>query len=78
MEKIPTAKLFRETKLMDSSKPYTEEEIMIEFTKLHVKAALKLITTEATVETINKYSPEEQHIVNQDSILNAYPLENIK
>jgi hypothetical protein len=78
MEKIPTAKLFRETKLMDSSKPYTEEEIMIEFTKLHVEAALKLITTEATVETINKYSPEEQHIVNQDSILNSYPLEKIK
>jgi hypothetical protein len=49
-----------------------------EFAKLHVEAALKLITTEATVETINKYSPEEQHIVNQDSILNAYPLENIK
>jgi hypothetical protein len=36
MEKIPTAKLFRETKLMDSSKPYTEEEMMIEFAKLHI------------------------------------------
>ena len=49
MEKIPTAKLFRETKLMDSSKPYTEEEIMIEFTKLHVEAALKEASEKASV-----------------------------
>jgi hypothetical protein len=75
MEKIPTAEeFFNDIKYVT----YSTEEKLITFAKLHVEAALKLITTEATVETINKYSPEEQHIVNQDSILNAYPLENIK
>jgi hypothetical protein len=78
MEKIPTAEEFLKR---DKSGIFNEVDMaqaLIEFAKLHVEAALKLITTEATVETINKYSPEEQHIVNQDSILNAYPLENIK
>jgi hypothetical protein len=74
MEKIPTAKLFRETKLMDSSKPYTEEEIMIEFTKLHVEAALKEASEDVELETYGNFG----NSVNKDSILNAYPLENIK
>jgi hypothetical protein len=55
MEKIPTAKLFRETKLMDSSKPYTEEEIMIEFTKLHVEAALKEASEDVELETYGNF-----------------------
>jgi hypothetical protein len=74
MEKIPTAKLFRETKLMNSSKPYTEEEIMIEFTKLHVEAALKEASEDVELETYGNFG----NSVNKDSILNAYPLENIK
>jgi hypothetical protein len=74
MEKIPTAKLFRETKLMDSSKPYTEEEIMIEFTKIHVEAALKEASEDVELETYGNFG----NSVNKDSILNAYPLENIK
>ena len=81
MEKIPTAEEFMRTfttgKTEETPQEYVQD-MLIEFAKLHVEAALKLITTEATVETINKYSPEEHHIVNQDSILNAYPLENIK
>ena len=52
--------------------------MMIEFAKLHVEAALKFAAIEATIETINKYSPEEQHIVNHDSILNSYSRKNIK
>jgi hypothetical protein len=77
MEKIPTSEEFLNENNVVGMK-HLIIPLMIEFAKLHVEAALKLITTEATVETINKYSPEEQHIVNQDSILNAYPLENIK
>ncbi len=75
MEKIPTAKLFRETKLMDSSKPYTEEEIMIEFTKLHVEQALKIASEKAEV-----YADEGGYseFVDEQSILNSYPLENIE
>ena len=73
MEKIPTAKLFRETKLMDSSKPYTEEEIMIEFTKLHVEAALK----EAT-KSLPYDDKMNQSLLDSMVILNSYPLEKIK
>ena len=62
----------------DKAGLYTIKQAMIEFAKLHVKEALKFAATEATVETINKYSPEEQHEVNQDSILNSYFIENIK
>jgi hypothetical protein len=81
MEKISAAEeilKYNESQAYFNQKSDYRIKSMIEFAKLHVESALKLITTEATVETINKYSPEEQHIVNQDSILNAYPLENIK
>jgi hypothetical protein len=76
MEKIPTAEFFRGTKLMDSSKPYTEEEIMIEFAKLHVEAALK-----AKVEQMKEKSYEDSsYSMNElDSFTrDSYPLENIK
>jgi hypothetical protein len=78
MEKIPTAKLFRETKLMDSSKPYTEEEIMIEFTKMHVTAALKQAAHESQCYNKAKFPGDENWVVDIDSILNSYPLENIE
>ena len=48
---------------------------MIEFAKLHVEAALK----EANRKVIVTYYYDEGGIrVNKDSILNAYPLTNIK
>jgi hypothetical protein len=59
---------------MDSSKPYTEEEIMIEFTKLHVEAALKEASEDVELETYGNFG----NSVNKDSILNSYPLEKIK
>ena len=51
-------------------------EAMIEFAKLHVEAALK----EAEKETIKYISKTiiELNMYNKNSILNAYPLENIK
>lgn len=51
-------------------------EAMIEFAKLHVKEALK----EAEKETIKYVSKTiiELNMYNKNSILNAYPLENIK
>jgi hypothetical protein len=82
---METAKLFRETKLMDSSKPYTEEEIMIEFAKLHVEAALKEAINNVRIiddpnsycgNTGSEYPPDQ--ILDTDAILNSYPLENIK
>ena len=77
MAEIPTAELFRGTKLMDSSKPYTEEEIMIEFAKLHVEAALKAASENGKAyfsEVFEEYTSD----VDSDSILNSYPLENIE
>ena len=55
------------------------KNIMIEFTKLHVEAALKQASEKATVN-INGFIQEydENCCVDKDSILNAYPLENIK
>lgn len=50
------------------------ENIIVEFAKLHVKAALDAASEEAYVEVLD-YSDYE---VNKQSILNAYSLENIK
>ena len=53
---------------------------MIEFAKMHVQEALRLASVEAEVEheLSNPYDPNSEYqIVNKDSILNAYPLENI-
>jgi len=54
-------------------------DIMIEFAKLHVEAALKEASKQAIVnidacEKIDGGDP----IVDKESILNAYPLKNIK
>ena len=50
------------------------KKAMIEFAKLHVEAALE----EANRKVIVTYYYDEGIRVNKDSILNAYPLENIK
>lgn len=49
------------------------------FAKLPVEAALKRAAQEASVTTTggHKYAREE-HMVDQESILSAYPLSNIK
>ena len=60
---------------------YYVREAMIEFAKMHVQEALKQASVEAEVEheLSNPYDPNSEYqIVNKDSILNAYPLENIK
>ena len=57
------------------------KKAMIEFAKMHVQEALRLASIEAEVEheLSNPYDPNSEYqIVNKDSILNAYPLENIK
>ena len=56
------------------------KKAMIEFAKMHVQEALKQASVEAEVEheLSNPYDPNSEYqIVNKDSILNAYPLENI-
>ena len=73
MSKIPTALEF-----ISNAHDISMENIhyfMIEFAKLHVEEALK----EANRKVIVTYYYDEGGIrVNKDSILNAYPLTNIK
>ena len=87
MEKLPTPDEF----LKDNKyPPYTEngglgthyvKDAMILFAKLHVEAALKEASEKAkTKEDIAIFAEGtfETQIVDKDSILNAYPLTNIK
>jgi hypothetical protein len=73
MEKIPTAEEFLD--LQHKNVPSIEfdiREVMIEFAKLHVEAALE--------EAANEYYPrtKENFELVADRFLNAYPLTNIK
>ena len=55
---------------------YSLDEKLITFAKMHVEEALK----EAEKETVKHISKTilELNMYNKNSILNAYPLENIK
>lgn len=81
MSKIPTAEEFvmRGHLWVGDDKDVDDlAKSHIEFAKLHVKAALK----EASEKASTTYSEElllgEVYNIDKDSILNAYPLENIK
>jgi len=72
---IPTAKEF----LRDNA-PCSTEGFMIEFAKLHVEAALKKASISkslCTAYTEDGLDYKENKLC-KDSILNAYPLTNIK
>ena len=72
MEKIPTVKEFLSKNIdyvLENDCKDDVETAMIEFAKLHVEAALK---KSARNVVCYNYSVDEQ------SILNSYPLENIK
>lgn len=78
MKQLPTAEQFIKILAKDTKKEFNVINLMIEFAKIHALASLEAASEEGVVETINKYSPSEQHIINKESILNAYPLSNIK
>ena len=80
MSKIPTAEEF-----FDSVVGYTHTEMCeraIEFAKLHVEAALKIASEEAkTFDVYNESCGDLEckvTFIKKDSILNSYPLTNIK
>jgi hypothetical protein len=87
-DKIPTAEDFLQNSLTISHfyDDKTEnmvcfsddvQQAMIEFAKLHVEACKKEIIEKVEINDYDvhgQYSPD----VDRDSILNAYPLENIK
>jgi hypothetical protein len=77
MNKIPTAKEFLMRKYevpkdVVTSQCKLEMASMIEFAKLHVEAALKAASEDAEA----KYNWRQE--IDKESILNAYPLTNIK
>jgi len=90
MENIPTAEELLATKeTFDSEYPTVSIsdaiEAMIEFAKLHVEAALKEASDNAEADyTYEGFGgefydqPIYRYFVKKDSILNSYPLENIK
>lgn len=90
MSKIPTAEyLIREEnpyKDEDGNNVYMEwqiEKLMLTFAKLHVKEALKEASEKATVTPIDHEEISEGSFrpiwgVDDDSILNSYPLDKIK
>jgi hypothetical protein len=77
MEQIPTAKeLF--DKLLSANDEVTSTEMMIEFAKLHVEAALKAASKKAKVVDVGIDYAITEWAVDKNSILNSYPLSNIK
>ncbi len=86
MEKLPTAEEFLwngSIITQGDTEPYGKLPndkiplVMIEFAKMHVTAALKEVINNAEIDDYDvhgQYSPS----INEDSILNAYPLDKIK
>jgi hypothetical protein len=82
MEKIPTADEFLNKEyyhiVLDSKDTWVNvgdiQRAMVEFAKLHVEAALKEASEDVELETYGNFG----NSVNKDSILNSYPLTNIK
>lgn len=78
---IPTADEFlRQKPFINGMKRGDQQVAMIEFAKLHVQAALKAADDKADVTVIDIDIEVDSVIwgVDSDTILNAYPLENIK
>jgi hypothetical protein len=86
MEKTPTAEEIMQKNLdphdcLRPSKCYGMTlDALIEFARLHCEAQLKAILEKATIETkcYEFGDMDEYHVINKDSIINAYPLTNIK
>jgi hypothetical protein len=80
MEKIPTAEEFLRKNidyvLSENDCKEDVENAMIEFAKLHVEAALKAAVINGELTHI-KYT-ENDYCIDEKSIINSYPLENIK
>ena len=80
---VPTAEAFCNEKLGFEEYGTDIPYFMIEFAKLHVKAALEAASEKATVTPIDHEEISEGSFrpiwgVDDDSILNSYPLDKIK
>lgn len=81
MNKIPTAEEFYlKTVFSEKVIPVLTEQTMIEFAKLHVAAALEAAANNTKVD-MRHWSPwisTKRPYVNKESVINSYPLDNIK
>ena len=79
MEKIPTAKeILAEEMQKLVAKDANSIRAMKKFAKMHVTAALKQAAHESQCYNKAKFPGDENWVVDIESILNSYPLENIK
>ena len=79
MELIPTAKELMQSKNGDDYTHWEEiHDMMIEFAKLHVEAALKAASKKAKVVDVGIDYAIIEWAVDKNSILNSYPSKNIK
>ena len=81
MKDIPTAEEFLNQKpFINGMTRLDQITAMIEFTKLHVEQALREASEKAKTEYIEPdgCATGDYYDVNKDSILNSYPLTNIK
>jgi hypothetical protein len=76
MEKLPTAEEFLLNEL-NKETPKSIQDVLIEFAKLHVEAALKQASEKADV-IFEGAGHSADAYVDKKSILNSYPLTNIK
>jgi len=74
MKQIPTAEEFLKECQSNPHKGWSTRKAMIEFAKLHVEAALKAAYDNIEYTEVDSSVP----YVVEESILNSYPLENIK
>lgn len=65
-------------KMLSENDEVTSTEMMIEFAKLHVEQSLKLASKKAKIVDVGIDYAITEWVVDKDSILNSYPLENIK
>jgi len=78
MKKVPTAEEFLE--LQHETVPsikFDIRQVMIEFAKMHVEAALKQAAHESQCYNKAKFPGDENWVVDIESILNSYPLDLI-
>ena len=82
-DKLPTAKEFLRSKGLADPKYIVIAgnnviEYMKEYAKLHVKEALKQASEKAGMIWATTDFYDDRKIIHKPSILNAYPLDNIK
>jgi hypothetical protein len=80
INKIPTAeKIAYDSKYNDGGLIHYKDasKLMIEFAKLHCRVQLEAILNDATVKHYDEHRQYNPYIDDR-SIINAYPLENIK